>query len=204
AWAVWKIYIGTDKARARALRDDLCGPLNRWLATRLVRLFPVVVALYEKAKTRHRKLDQLDLLIKLRDLVAGNRGVRAEFQRLFDHIFVDEFQDTDPLQAEIILFLCERNAVAAGWDQVVLRPGSLTLVGDPKQSIYRFRRADVAMYDRVRRVVLEQGALSVTLSANFRSAPALIAWLNDRFERILGRAPVDKPFDAVTGRVFQQ
>ncbi len=62
----------------RPLRDDLCGPLDRWLATRLVRLFPVVVALYEKVKTRHRQLDQLDLLIKLRDLVAGrSRRARA-------------------------------------------------------------------------------------------------------------------------------
>jgi ATP-dependent helicase/nuclease subunit A len=130
--------------------------------------------------------------------------VRAEFQRLFDHIFVDEFQDTDPLQAEIILFLCEREAVAERWGQVVLRPGSLTLVGDPKQSIYRFRRADVAMYDRVRRVVADQDPLSVTLSANFRSLPSLIAWLNDRFERILGRDPDGRPFDPATGRVFQQ
>ena len=86
----------------------------------------------------------------------------------------------------------------------MLRPGSLTLVGDPKQSIYRFRRADVAMYDRVRRVVAAQDPLSVTLSANFRSLPSLIRWLNDRFERILGRAPDDRPFDPETGRVFQQ
>ena len=64
-----------------------------------------------------------------------------------------EFQDTDPLQAEIVLFLCERDPVAASWDQVALRPGSLTLVADPKQSIYRFRRADIAMYDRVRHVI---------------------------------------------------
>ena len=105
---VWNVFTKGGKSRSTPLRDDLCGPLNRWLATRLVRLFPVVVTLYEKVKTRHRQLDQLDLLIKLRDLVKGDRAVRAEFQRLFDHIFVDEFQDTDPLQAEIILFLCER------------------------------------------------------------------------------------------------
>jgi ATP-dependent helicase/nuclease subunit A len=204
AWALWKIFWDGGKARSTPLHDDLCGPLDQWLATRLVRLFPVVVALYEKVKTRHRQLDQLDLLIKLRDLVKEDRVVRAEFQRLFDHIFVDEFQDTDPLQAEIILFLCEREPVAERWDQVVLRPGSLTLVGDPKQSIYRFRRADVAMYDRVRRVVADQDPLSVTLSANFRSLSSLIAWLNDRFERILGRDPDGRPFDPVTGRVFQQ
>jgi ATP-dependent helicase/nuclease subunit A len=204
AWDAWNIFMKSSKTRPTPLRDDLCAPLNRWLATRLVRLFPVAVALYEKVKTRHRQLDQLDLLIKLRDLVKNDRTVRAEFQRLFDHIFIDEFQDTDPLQAEIILFLCERQAVAEHWHQVALRPGSLTLVGDPKQSIYRFRRADVAMYDRVRNVVAAQNPLSVTLSANFRSVPLLIRWLNDRFERILGRSPNNRPFDPDTGRVFQQ
>jgi ATP-dependent helicase/nuclease subunit A len=204
AWDAWNVFTKGNKARPGPLRHDLCAPLDRWLATRLVRLFPVAVALYEQVKTRHRQLDHLDLLIKLRDLVRDDRDVRAGFQRLFDHILVDEFQDTDPLQAEIILFLCERHARAGRWQEVELRRGSLTLVGDPKQSVYRFRRADVAMYDRVRGVVAAQDPLSVTLSASFRSAPALIRWLNDRFERILGRSPDGRPFDADTGRVFQQ
>jgi ATP-dependent helicase/nuclease subunit A len=112
AWDLWKTYSEGGKQRKIPLRDDLCGPLDRWLATRLVRLFPVVVALYERVKTRHRRLDQLDLLIKLRDLLVANLEVRGEFQRLFDHVFVDEFQDTDPLQAEIILLLCEREPAA--------------------------------------------------------------------------------------------
>src|SRR5205823_3304968 len=90
AWAVWKAFSEGGKTRSRPLRTDLCGPLDRWLATRLVRLFPVVVELYEKVKVRHRKLDQLDLLIKLRDLVTRDRAVRAQFQHLFDHVFVDE------------------------------------------------------------------------------------------------------------------
>ena len=78
------------------------------MATQLVRLFPVVVALYERVKARHRQLDQLDLLAKLQDLLVKDRGARGEFQQMFDHIFVDEFQDTDPLQAEIVLLLCEQ------------------------------------------------------------------------------------------------
>jgi ATP-dependent helicase/nuclease subunit A len=197
AWDAWKRIEETILPAVRA-------PLDRWMATRLARLFPVVVALYEKVKVRRQVLDQLDLLIKLRDLLASNREVRREFQSLFDHIFVDEFQDTDPLQAEIVLFLCERDAVASRWDEVALRGGSLTLVGDPKQSIYRFRRADVAMYDRVRQVVMRGAHLPARLSANFRSVPSLIPWLNDRFERILGASPDGQPFDARSGVVFHQ
>ncbi|MGH7310262.1 MAG: UvrD-helicase domain-containing protein, partial [Candidatus Rokuibacteriota bacterium] len=197
AWKAWKLIDGT-------ILPALRGPLDRWMATRLARLHPVVVALYEKVKARRQVLDQLDLLIKLRDLLARHRDVRRELQNLFDHIFVDEFQDTDPLQAEVVLFLCERDAAAARWDEVALRDGALTLVGDPKQSIYRFRRADVAMYDRVRQVVMRGAHLPVRLSANFRSAPSLIPWLNDRFEGILGASPDGQPFDAWSGVVFHQ
>jgi ATP-dependent helicase/nuclease subunit A len=204
AWRVWKTIVGDDKQRPGALWDDLGAPLDRWMAMRLVRLFPVIVTLYEVVKSRRRLLDQLDLLKKLRDLLVTDRLVRTDFQQMFDHILVDEFQDTDPLQAEVVLFLCENEALANRWDEIVLRNGKLTLVGDPKQSIYRFRRADVAMYDRVRRLVAAGGPLEVTLSANFRSVPPLIEWLNDRFARVLGLPPDGRPFDPSTGRVFQQ
>jgi ATP-dependent exoDNAse (exonuclease V) beta subunit len=203
AWRAWKAWTGGDRDRDGALRDDLMAPLRRWMATRLVRLFPVVVELYERVKARRRQLDQLDLLVKLRDLLRDHREARAEFQAMFDHILVDEFQDTDPLQAEIVLFLCEREPRATSWADVALAPGRLTIVGDPKQSIYRFRRADVAMYDRVRAIVMGSGALEVELSVNFRSVPPLIAWLNDRFDKILGRDP-QRRFDPAEGRVFNQ
>ncbi len=204
AWRVWKLYFEGGKTRPVPLRKDLRAPLERWMASRLVRLFPVVVALYEKVKARHRQLDQLDLLFKLRQLLTDYREVRADFQKMFDHIFVDEFQDTDPLQAEIVLFLCEREPLADRWEDVVLADGKLTVVGDAKQSIYRFRRADVAMYDRVLSVIKKGDPLEVRLSTNFRSVPPLIEWFNDRFERILKPSPDGRPFDPKSGRVFHQ
>jgi ATP-dependent exoDNAse (exonuclease V) beta subunit len=204
AWRVWKIIVGSNKQRPRGLRDELCAPLDRWMATRLVRLFPIVLTLYERVKARRRQLDQLDLLLKLRDLLITNRDVRGEFQQMFDHILVDEFQDTDPLQAEVVLFLCEREPRADRWDEIELENGKLTLVGDPKQSIYRFRRADVAMYDRVRNLVGLSRPLEIKLTANFRSVPPLIDWFNDRFARVLGLAPDGRAFEPATGRVFQQ
>ncbi len=208
AWNVWKAFDGDTRktpVRNRALRDDMMGPLWRWMATRLVRLFPVVIALYEGVKAKHRLLDQVDLLLKLRRLLRDNKAARSYYQALFDHIFVDEFQDTDPLQAEIICYLSERKPRAVQWQDVKLADGKLTLVGDPKQSIYRFRRADIGMYDEVWRLVGAQGCLGVHLSVNFRSAGPLIEWFNDRFERILGspHAP-DCLFDPDTGEVFNQ
>ncbi len=204
AWELWNLHNGKSKQTALALKDQITAPLDRWMATRLVRIFPVVVALYEKVKARHGQLDQLDLLLKLRNLLRDNTVARGDYQRMFDHIFVDEFQDTDPLQAEIILFLCEKEPLAISWEDVVLADAKLTVVGDPKQSIYRFRRADVAMYDRVRQIVAKGKPLEAKLSANFRSLHSLIDWFNDRFERILKRSPDKRPFDPETGRVYQQ
>ncbi|MFQ5665433.1 MAG: UvrD-helicase domain-containing protein [Candidatus Binatia bacterium] len=208
AWDAWKAFDGDARkhpVRARPLRDDLLAPLRRWMACRLVRLFPVVVALYERVKARHRALDNLDLLMKLRNLLRDNKKARAQYQSLFDHIFIDEFQDTDPLQAEIVAYLSERTARANRWRDVELAAGKLTLVGDPKQSIYRFRRADVAMYDEVRSIVAAAPHLNVRLSVNFRSTRSLVTWYNDRFEHLLG-TPADpaKLFDPASGEAFHQ
>ena len=77
--------------------------------------------------------------------------VRADLQRRFTHIFVDEFQDTDPLQAEILLAARRRRTrPSRDWREVTPAPGKLFVVGDPKQSIYRFRRADVGIYQAVK------------------------------------------------------
>jgi ATP-dependent helicase/nuclease subunit A len=208
AWNVWKAFDGDtrkNRVRDRPLRDDLLDPLYRWMGTRLVRLFPVVVELYERTKRRHRALDQIDLLVKLRDLLARDLPSRRFYQGLFDHIFVDEFQDTDPLQAQIILYLCERGARAGGWDTVELAPGKLTVVGDPKQSIYRFRRADIAMYEEVRRIIERGPHLGVRLSVNFRSPRSLIGWFNGAFEKLLGATPESgRLFDPETGQAYHQ
>ena len=105
-------------------------------------------------KAKAGRLDFLDLLIKARDLIRDDAGVRSELQQRFTHFFVDEFQDTDPLQAEILLLLAADDPGETDWRAVRPVPGKLFLVGDPKQSIYRFRRADVALYEEVKERLL--------------------------------------------------
>ncbi len=207
-WRAWKAFDGDGgkrPVRDGPLRDDLLLPFARWLGRRLVAAAPAVVATYERVKARHRAIDQVDLLLELRDLLRERPDVRADYQELLDHVFVDELQDTDPLQAEIVLFLCEDGARAATWRDVALVPGKLTIVGDPKQSIYRFRRADVAAYAQVRAIVQRGPHLVAKLSASFRGHPSLIAWLNDRFDEVLGTAEPGKPvFDAGQGTVANE
>src|SRR5262249_3323762 len=137
----------------------------------------------------------LDLLIKLRDLLCRDPAARRQLQSLFDHVFVDEFQDTDPLQCEIIFFLAEDGADADDWREGRVRPGSVTVVGDPKQSIYRFRRADIAMYAEAHRILREQNALVVRLATNMRSRPALIEFANRQMARLLGEPRDGETFD---------
>lgn len=201
-WSIYKAIRPQDTARG-SLAEQLKGP-HRWLATRLVRLFPVVRAMYERVKAEHEVVDYLDLLIKLRDLLRDNLSARRFYQSLFEHIFVDEFQDTDPLQCEIVFYLCEDPAAttssdARGWQAVQLAPGKLTIVGDPKQSIYRFRRADIAMYGLATERLIAGGALEQRLETNFRSRPELITFFNRQLGKVLGKN--DGPaFDPQTGR----
>jgi ATP-dependent helicase/nuclease subunit A len=188
-------------------RENLRAPLQSWMATRLVRVYPVVIAVYEQLKAARQGADHIDLLLRLRNVLRDDPGARKRCQGRLARILVDEFQDTDPLQAEIVMFLVEDGQSAKNWEDVTPLPGKLTIVGDPKQSIYRFRRADVTMYDEVRTKLLKEGdaVRSVELAANFRSVPPLIEWLNERCENLLGAAPDEETrFDPDTGQVYQR
>lgn len=208
AWNAWKAILGDNRVnpvRATALRDDLLEPLTSWMASRLVNLQPIVVAAYDVVKRRRRSVDQLDLLLQLRNLLRDRLDVRAELQSVYDHLLVDEFQDTDPLQAEVLMYLCEDGATATRWEEVRPRAGCITVVGDPQQSIYRFRRADIQMYDQVTQRLADAGAARFTLSASLRSDPRLVDWFNARFSEILELPPAPgERFDAATGRAYYQ
>ena len=206
-WLFWKEFAAGDKKKeVPPFQETLLAPLGGWLGARLACIAPVVIAAYEHVKTRHECVDQTDLLIKLRNLLEKNKdNIRAFYQRLFDHILVDEFQDTDPLQAEILFFLAEDGQAARRWDKVRLTPGRLTIVGDPKQSIYRFRRADIVTYADVRELMAGQGALERRLETNFRSRPALVGYYNERLPDLLGKPPEDdRNFDREQGIAFYE
>ncbi|MGH9337463.1 MAG: UvrD-helicase domain-containing protein, partial [Vicinamibacteria bacterium] len=133
---------------------------------------------YEALKEKRGRLDFLDLLARARNLIQGHPQVRRELQESFSHIFIDEFQDTDPLQAEILLLLAADDPDEDDWRQVRSVPGKLFIVADPKQSIYRFRRADVALYTRVKNQLIRAGARAVYLTLSFRSVPDIQELVN--------------------------
>ena len=178
-----RVIEGYDALRAKL--DQLRFDADADLAARLQTELPGAIDAYEALKARTGALDFLDLLLKARDLVRGNASVRRGFQRRFTHIFVDEFQDTDPLQAEILLLLAASDPDATDWRSVVPIAGRLFIVGDPKQSIYRFRRADVAIYRDVCARLVAAGAKHVKLTTSFRSVPAIQAFVNAAFAPVM-------------------
>ena len=124
-----------------------------------------------------------DLLIWTRDLLRDQAEVRHYFQHQFDCVLVDEFQDTDPLQVEIVLYLTTSDAEEKDWRELTPDMGKLFVVGDPKQSIYRFRRADITIYEWVKHHVLQEGLIGI--QQNFRSVPGVIRWVNEVFAHII-------------------
>jgi ATP-dependent exoDNAse (exonuclease V) beta subunit len=144
---------------------------------------------YARLKARLGVMDFLDLLLRARDLVRERADVRTHFQARFTHLFVDEFQDTDPLQAELLLLLASADPHATDWERVVPVPGKLFIVGDPKQSIYRFRRADVDTYVRVCAQLTRAGARHVELRTSFRSVPNIQRAVNAAFRPVMDGDP---------------
>ena len=141
---------------------------------RLVRALAAVAALYERKKAGRGVLDFLDLLVKARDALRDHEGVRAWFRGRFRYLVIDEFQDTDPLQVEIARLLAGDRA------------GALVVVGDAKQSIYRFRRAEVRLFRELTRQAEESGRGAVLhLVQNFRSRPAILRFVNRVFTELI-------------------
>ena len=161
-----------DADLAALLRDELRAPIEAFGAL----------------KRDAGRLDFVDLLIEARNLVRGHDGVRADFQGRFTRIFVDEFQDTDPLQAEILLLLAADDPAERDWRRVRPAPGKLFIVGDPKQSIYRFRRADVGVYWQVKRQLEAAGVPALALTTSFRAAPGLQRLVNRAFAPVMSGA----------------
>ena len=150
----------------------------------LLRRFALDYAAERKADG---EIEFQDLLVLARDLLRDSVPARDHFRGRYSHVLIDEVQDTDPLQAEIAMFLTED--VSSGsdasdrpndWHRVRPARGKIFIVGDAKQSIYRFRRADIQQVKRMQELV---GGSNEKLMQNFRSQSPVIKWVNHVFRR---------------------
>ena len=164
--------------------DDLL--LSAEFSCRALRLARLTSDAYQAAKQSQGLLDFDDLLLKARDLLRDNPDVRDRVGAGIRLLMVDEFQDTDPIQADVVRMLCG----------AALTRGRLFLVGDAKQSIYRFRRADPGVFAKLRQEIPERGRLP--LNVNFRSQPAVLNFVNHLFAAAMGDSyEALVPFDTI-------
>lgn len=198
-----KNYDGPDKEELQSALSRIASEAKRLCAWD-PELFRDAIACLRPfaAGLRRRYLEagyiSYDAIVLLaRDLLRDRPEVRREEAGRFDQILVDEFQDTDPVQYEIVFFLAAkapRSRSDAPRDAFcsALEPGKLFIVGDAKQSIYHFRGADIRAYERAVQAVRREGGERLTLRANFRSAPEIVKPLNELF-RAQFPAALDDP-----------
>ncbi|MBN2327175.1 MAG: UvrD-helicase domain-containing protein [Candidatus Omnitrophica bacterium] len=174
-----------EKNRWDRFVEQHAAPLRRqWLARRYnicIRTILPAFKLYEGKKRRLGVLNFQDLLVKSAQALKNHAQVRSYFQKRITHLLVDEFQDTDPIQAEVMMLLTSDDDSENDWRLCRPRPGALFVVGDPKQSIYRFRRADIVTYNLVRKIIVDHGGDVIQLSSNFRTDPVILNWVNQTF-----------------------
>ena len=156
---------------------------REYLYPKLIAFVQPAIAYCQERRLASGRLNFQDLLIQAAKLLRCHGEVRNYFAQKYARLLVDEFQDTDPVQAELIFLLTGEETAGmeeTEWRQLTPRPGSLFLVGDPKQSIYRFRRADISIYNEVKSRIRERGAV-LQLTSNFRSVPSIGDYINNRF-----------------------
>ena len=190
AWGASKAAGSEASARAKALNEAAKEAFEALLAAAadhvLAKALQAVGEVRERYQTHKREAAQLDfddLLATAVGLLRDHPAVRDSLAERYRHVLVDEFQDTDPIQAEIIWRLTGApEDPQADWRTWPSRPGARFVVGDPKQSIYRFRRADVATYSALRTgIETATGGELLSISVNFRSRTGILELTNRTF-----------------------
>lgn len=199
-----KAWSPEDARQLATLRDVAENLLARGDRTmmQLTHLLKPFIAHFRDRVLSEGILSHSALLFLSRELVRRHPEIRAQLKNDIRLILIDEFQDTDPLQAELLLYLAESAGTSAErWEDIRLEPGKLFIVGDPKQSIYRFRGADIAAYQNIGERVLRQGGERETLAVNYRSQAQIIACVNTAFDKLMQEVPeISPPYVAVEPR----
>ena len=173
--------------------DPVLAPWKAYAHQQAVAFVEPAAHAFLETRRSEGLLTHHDVLYWTRELLKRNPAVRTRIQERTPRLLVDEFQDTDPLQAEILFLLTSDDPSETKWRTCVPRPGSLFIVGDDKQSIYRFRRADINVFNAVVQRIEATGGEIATLSKNFRSHSQLLTFCDRAFGDLFadGNALVD-------------
>ncbi|MFN3683106.1 MAG: UvrD-helicase domain-containing protein [Fimbriimonadaceae bacterium] len=194
----WQGPVGVKEARdgVEASLDRLEGALQWRTVLPVVRAVVEESLAWRRARLAQGRLTFQDLLLEAVRLLRNRPDVLEQARGSFDRVFVDEFQDTDPLQVELIALVAGELPGGAPWEDQLrsAKPGKLLFVGDAKQSIYAFRGAEVGLFYRVQAVFPPDDVLE--LSTNFRIAQPTLDWINAVFPGVL-RAEDPIPYEPI-------
>ena len=193
----WRIDVADVRAAFDDLRaacdDAVARVTSAALAHAAARLGRFVLDAADERRDVGR-LEFHDLLVRARRLLRSREHgveVRASLAERYPRLLLDEFQDTDQIQIELATLIAtdDPDVHDRDWSELSVRPGSLFLVGDPKQSIYRFRRADIGVFLTARDRIGDRPALTV----NFRTTAPIIDWVNHVFGELIRFEPGSQP-----------
>ena len=165
--------------------DDFLLSTTRDLLT----LYTRILNNYQTAKLSQGTLDFNDLQLKTRDLLSDNKEIQQELAKRHTYYMVDEYQDTNELQHELVMLLTNK-----------LKEANLFIVGDPKQSIYAFRGADVRVFKKTNQKIKDEEGEDIPLKENFRSLQDTVGFVNHFFEHLMGdetEAEFEVPFESL-------
>ncbi len=172
-------------AAADDARLDVVGAASQQALAQLLGAVRDLTLAAADQRRRDGTLEFHDLLVQARDLLRHHGEVVSTLHGTYSHLLIDEFQDTDPIQAELAVRIAtdDPDAGAKPWTELTFPPGALFFVGDAKQAIYRFRRADIGLFLDVRSSYVDE---PLALTRNRRSVPGIIDWVNATFAALIG------------------
>lgn len=192
--------LGFGQSMLNFLVDEVIpsvASFDHWLHDRALSFCKRSVEGYRLYRLRSGRLTFDDLLAEALRLVQTTATARELFQQMYARILVDEFQDTDPTQAAMLFSLASSQMDPSDWSNSTLIPGMLFLVGDDKQSIYRFRKADFQAFHLVGEAIKRQQGLDLRLTVNFRSDERICEWVNFSVGQLFGKSefPYQAPWE---------
>lgn len=169
----WYHFVKSDVAYYRA-----------YLYKKMVHLISHVRRGYRQYRQEKGIMFFDDLIDRTQGLLRKDKKFVQKVKARWKYFYIDEFQDTDIFQIEIFSRLSLYEDQLVCWEKGHWRPGALFLVGDPQQSIYRFRGADMEAYNYMEKILVsDKNGEKVILSSNFRSDPCIGKWVNAVFSQ---------------------
>ncbi|MGN0438049.1 MAG: UvrD-helicase domain-containing protein [Lachnospiraceae bacterium] len=178
-------YNAMKDAAFATMLEDSKKEWNGYLHAICMELLVKAYDAYQADRRSGGRITNDELLLLTRDMLSGSKKARDFFREKYRYFYIDEYQDTDPIQTEILQLLTASDAtIGKPLDEIEFMDGRFCLIGDPKQSIYGFRGADVRLYAKMRAAIVSKHNCKLyQMNRNYRSNDEICTWVNQKFKK---------------------